>query len=81
MIDDSGLDGSSRETLEYLRDQGFSDDDLFYFQLLVLINMLEKIQAYDIVHFDRDEWNLCNCLEFLFSEFKVINLISLNHVK
>ena len=54
MIDDSGLDGSSRETLEYLRDQGFSDDDLFYFRLLVLLTMLEKIPEFDIVHFDRD---------------------------
>ena len=55
MTNGSGLDGSSKETLENLQDQGFSDDDLFYFQLLVLITMLEKIPAFDIVHFDRDE--------------------------
>ena len=55
MTDDSGLDGSSRETLENLHDQVYFDDDLFYFQLFVLINMLEKISVFDNVHFDRDE--------------------------
>ena len=52
---DSGLDGSSRETLEDPHDQDYPDDDLFHFQLLVLINMLEEISVFDIIHFDRDE--------------------------
>ena len=55
MTVESGLDGSNRETLEDPRDQGYSDDDLFYFQLLILINMLEKISVFDIIHFDRDD--------------------------
>ena len=53
MKTDSGLDGNSREALEDPRDH--TNVDLFHFQSLVLINILEKISMLDIIHFDRDE--------------------------
>jgi len=55
MTANSGLDGSSRETLENLHDQGYSDEDLFHLHLLILISMFERFPMLDIIHLDRDE--------------------------